>query len=194
LPQTIGELFRAPKFILPYLHHFLTPEETRLLLLLQGQSLSAAQIAGLLEISAGDAQLLLDSAYRRLAVRREEEGGTALYSAGEFYDRLDNHCKFGNYHLLPPRVRRQLDRWCYGEYLRRNDNFREALAARPGYRERHSETLLLLQEAEDFVRSARQIRVLPCNCKMLADNCAHSREICLVLGPELIDERTGGRV
>ncbi len=81
-----------------------------------------------------------------------------------------------------------MDQWCFEEYLKRNDHFRLAVNGDPGYQERHNEAVLLLQEAERLVDNAPVIRVVPCNCKMLADHCGHSREICLVLDPEHVDE------
>jgi Pyruvate/2-oxoacid:ferredoxin oxidoreductase delta subunit len=196
--QQVLALCGAPALVRPYLHLFYTAAEMRLMVLLGRRALSSADLAVLLRWRApsgdGDAAgQLLDDAFRRQVVSRELNDGHPVYRVGSFYERLDNFSKFGNYYVLPRKVRQQLDEWCFQEYLQRNDDFQLAVTGAPDYQERHSEVILLLQEAEQLVTSAPAIRLVPCNCKMLADHCGHSREICLVLDPERIDERTGGR-
>jgi Pyruvate/2-oxoacid:ferredoxin oxidoreductase delta subunit len=193
MPDELLEIIEAPEFIQSFLHLFFSVEELRLLRILGRRALSCEELAELFERPRDGMEALLADAYRRRVLGRDLAGGSPVYRAGSFYDRLDSFCKFGNYGVLPRSVRQLLDQWCFQEYLNRNDNFQLVVNGAPEYQKRHSETILLLREAEQLVDSAPVIRVVPCNCKMLADHCDHSREICLALDPEQIDERTGGR-
>lgn len=186
-------IFRAPGFVKPYLHHFATPEEMRLVVLMGERELTAAEVAGLWDRPLARVEELLEQAYRKQVLNREESAGVPRYRVAEFYDRLDNFCKFGNYQVLPRKLRNRLDRWCFQEYLRRNDDLRRLSADEHQPAGPHNELVLLLSEAEEMIRAASAIRVVPCNCKMLADNCEYSREVCLILDKNRITDRTGGR-
>ena len=193
MPDELLELTEAPEFIQPYLHLFFRADEQILLQTLGCRALSREELAGLLGRPDGDLEPLLADAYRRRVLDRDQAGRSPVYRAESFYNRLDSFCKFGNYGVLPRSVRQSLDEWCFKEYLKRNDGFQLVVNGASGYQEHHGEAILLLREAEQLVDNAPVIRVVPCNCKMLADHCDHSREICLALDPEHIDERTGGR-
>lgn len=191
--KDFSRVFGAPAFIEPYLHFFATEEEMRLVVALGDRSLTAEEIASLLKKPQGDAKGLLEMAYQRQVLDRGEKDGAVRYRVGSFYDRLDNFCKFGNYYVLPKKTRDRLDQWCFEEYLKRNHYFEKVLQGEPDYRDCHNEYVLLLDEVEDMIDAAPVVRLLPCNCKMLADRCDHSREVCLILDPKRISDRTGGR-
>jgi Pyruvate/2-oxoacid:ferredoxin oxidoreductase delta subunit len=186
--MTVQEAFSAavesPAFIMPYLHLFATAEEMRLVVLIGRAGGSAPP---------GTENALLDRAYKGYLLDREERDGSVSYRAGSFYNILKHFALFGNYHVIPRPVRRQLDAWDFAEYLRRNDNFRKVIDARPDYEACHNEWVLLASEAEEMIDASTALRLIPCDCKMLADNCAYSREICLILDQRLISDRTGGR-
>jgi len=186
-------IFQAPKFIKPYLHFFVSKEEMELIVLIGERYLTKAEIAGQLAISEKELKIFLEQAYQRQVINKKTKDGKIFYSAGCFYDRLDNYCKFGNYYVLSKKIRKKIDEWCFNEYLKRNDYFRNITENTSDSGSHHNEWVLLLDEVEAMIEAASAIRVLPCNCKMLADNCSHSRETCLILNKDLIDERTGGR-
>jgi Pyruvate/2-oxoacid:ferredoxin oxidoreductase delta subunit len=185
-------VFGAPEFIRPYLHLFATEREMLLITGMKGRAMSAAEIAALPQITPADAGWLLEGAYRRQVIDRTEKDGVTLYSPADFYSRLDNYSKFGNFYVIPGKIRRQLDQWCFDQYLERHDHFRKVTGGEPEYDHCHNEWVLLLGEVEEMIKAAARIRVLPCNCKMLADNCGHSREICLYFDHSITD-RTAGR-
>lgn len=174
----------SPDFIKPYLHFFATQEEMKLVALIGRAGRSAP---------SSFESTLRDRAYQLYLLDREERNGSFSYTAGNFYNILKHFALFGNYHVIPQPVRRQLDAWDFAEYLRRNDNFRKVIDTRPDYDACHNEWVLLASEVEEMIDAATAIRLLPCDCKMLGDNCTHSREICLVLDRRLISDRTGGR-
>lgn len=186
------ELFQAPDFIKPYLHHFVTEQEMELIVKLKGRSLTADDIAVLIDAPVLEVCSLLEQGYQREVLNREVKEGVVYYKAADFYARLDNYCKWGNYYVLPKGIRRKLDQWCYDEFLLRYDNFKKVIENDPEYDNCFNEWVILLSEVEEMIDHAEQIRVVPCNCKMLADNCDRPREVCLYFDDQITD-RTGGR-
>lgn len=141
----------------------------------------------------GELDDLLARAYQHQIIDREFRDGVSRYRVSCFYDRLDNFAKFGNYHVVPRKVRQQLDEWCFTEYLKRNDSFQQVFSETAESAKCHNEWILLLSEVEAMIDRVTVVRVVPCNCKMLADRCGHSREICLILDRSQVNDRTGGR-
>ncbi|QDR79280.1 ATP-binding protein [Sporomusa termitida] len=193
LLEDFSSIFAVPDFIKPYLHFFATEEEMQLVVMLAKDSLSIATIAARLSRDEAAVAGFLEQAYQRYILNKEVKETTVYYSVSDFYHRLKNFCLFGNYHIIPRRVRKELDAWDFTEYLKRNDYFRKVIDASPEYDDCHNEWILLLHEVEEMIDAASVIRVLPCDCKMLADNCDHSREICLVFDGNHISDRSGGR-
>ncbi|HHY40349.1 MAG TPA: 4Fe-4S binding protein [Syntrophaceticus sp.] len=192
ISEKFMELFQVPDFVKPYLHHFVTEQEMELIVKLKGRSLTADDIAGLMNASVYKVRDLLEKAYQREVLNREIKDGLVYYKAADFYARLDNYCKWGNYYVLPKSVRKKLDQWCYDEFLKRNNNFQKVIENDPEYDNCFNEWVLLLSEVEEMIDVAREIRVVPCDCKMLADNCDRPREVCLFFDNKITD-RTGGR-
>lgn len=186
------KVFRVPEFIRPYLHFFVAEREIRLITVLQDGSLTGEEVARLWREPHQEVSGFLEQAYRRHVVDRAYKDGIALYSAGDFYGRLDNYSKFGNYHVVPLKIRHMLDQWCFEEYLQRNGYFSKITGGQPDYGNCHNEWVLLLPEVEAMIDAAGRIGVVPCNCKMMAGNCGHSREICLLFD-DTITDRTAGR-
>lgn len=185
-------VFQVPDFVEPYMHHFVTGLEKRLVAGMQGRSMTPADIAAMLGESPEKINAFLEQAYRRHVIDKSRKDGVILYSAGDFYGRLDNFSTTGNYLVIPKQIRRRLDRWCFEEYVQRHHGFKKVIENNPEYDGCHNEWVLLLAEVEEMIDSARRIMVAPCNCKMLADNCHFSREICIFFDNEITD-RTPGR-
>ncbi len=192
LVKSFIEICRAPAFIEPYLHFFVTEQEMEFVVACGGKWLSVGEFAALLPQPPAELAFCLEQAYLRHILDKEHTD-TVRYSAGNFYYRLKHFCLFGNYHILPATIRQQLDAWDFAEYLRQNNYFKQVLGQDPDYGQCHNEWILLVEEAEAMIDAAAIVRLLPCDCKMLADQCDYSREICLVLDPERVTDRSGGR-
>lgn len=158
--------FQVPEFVKPYLHHFVTEQEMELVTRMQGRNLTRDQIDSLFEGSL-DIDCLLEQAYRHFVINKEEINGVVYYSVGDFYARLDDQCKFGNYYVLPQKIRQQLDKWCYLEYLKRNSYFKKVVECEPDYENCHNDLVLLVSEVEEMIDAAEKIVVLPCNCTII---------------------------
>lgn len=186
-------LVQAPVEIKPYLHFFYSKGEIKLIMGLGRKKLSVKEVAAYLQIPVEGATDLLESSYRRFLIDKEVKDGPVLYRAGNFYDRQGYCAMFENYHLLPRKLRRFLHEWCYREYVKRHDYFKTVLNGEPAYDHCHNDVVLLLEELEEMIEAAPLIRLLPCDCKMIADKCEHSREVCLWFSPVMIDERIRGQ-
>ncbi|WP_027366119.1 4Fe-4S binding protein [Desulfotruncus alcoholivorax] len=186
------KIIQAPDFVQPYIHFFASEKEMQLVVLLNEQKLTGQEIATLLQEPDEDVKFLLEQAYRRHIINRTVEDGVAVYSAGDFYNRLDSHSLYGNYYVIPKKIRSKLDEWCFEEYLKRHEYFSKVINSEPEYDNCHNEWVLLLNEVEEMIDASTKIKVVPCNCKMMADNCDYSREICIFFDDK-IDDRTIGR-
>lgn len=183
----------APADIEPYLHFFYNKGETELIGQLGYKKAPAEKVARLLQIPEKEAVELLEQSYRRFVLNREEVGDCKLYSAGLFYDRQVHCAMYENYHILPRKLRSSLGGWHFQQYLKRHHHFKTVQEEDPAYESCHNDVILLLEELEEMIKAAPVIRVLPCDCKMLADRCDHSREVCLWFSPEMIERKTRGQ-
>lgn len=187
-------LVDAPAVVEPYLHFFYNKEEVQLIGKLKKEKLPAEEIALLMQKSTDETTDLLEKAYRRYVVNKEAaDGGRDLYSLSLFYNRIGFASVFENYYILPRKLRVALDEWHFQEYVKLHDHFKTVKEGDPAYEQCHNDLVLLLDELEEMIEVAPVIRVLPCDCKMLADRCDHSREVCLWFSPEMIERKTRGQ-
>lgn len=189
--QKFIALFGVPEFVIPHLIFFLAGEEIDLVVKLNGQKCTPAEVADRLGSSLEPALELLESCYAKNIVNREEVNGQVLYFSADFYDRLDFQCKFDpGYKNLDKELLSALDNWCYEVYKGRMNHYLEQLQrGEPVFRA--PETFELLENIEEFLDSSHEIRLVPCNCRSLADNCAGPLETCLSFD-QSINDRTFG--
>lgn len=188
------KLFKVPEFVSPYLSYFVTERELDLVVALDGASLDAREAALRLGLELEQAEKLLLESYHKHVLNREEHQGEVRYTAGDFYDKLDYQCKFGeNYHELDKSVRDALDRWCYDIY---KEGMKPYLAQlkRGEMVERAPETYELIGNLDEFIDGARAIRLVPCNCRRLAENCERPTETCLAFDDAISDRNNGREV
>ena len=185
------EIFQAPEFIKPFIQHFVTEQEMELIVRMKNRSLAEDEIVSLMKDTVTDVNELLEHAYRREVLNKEVKDGIIYYTISNFYARLDNHSKWGNYYVLPRNIRKKLDKWCFEEYLKRHNHFQEVIVSDPDYDNCHNDWILLLSEVEEMIDAARALRVVPVTARC-CDNCDRPREVCLYFDDHITD-RTGGR-
>lgn len=186
------QLFNAPEFIKPYLHLFVTETEMDLALKMGGRILTETEISDLFPKSFTGINGFLEKCYQKEILNKEIKDGTVYYYTADFYQRLGNFCKFGNYHSLPKTIRDRLDQWCLAQYQKKHHYFRQVLENEPDYENCHNDLILLLNEAEECVDTAAVIEVVPCDCRMLADQCDKPIHVCLKFNQSVTD-RSGGK-
>jgi len=185
-------LFEVPEFVVPHLSRFVSEREMDLVLGLDGEKCSVSEIVSRLGCSLKDAQDVLKACYDKHVVHKEELEGELVYFAGDFYDLLDYLCKFDeNYPLIDKDLKQALDQWCYRVYAERMGSYLNSLMNGEPV-DRAPETFLLMEDLDEVLESVREIRLVPCNCRKLAEQCAKPVETCLSFD-SFISDRTFGR-
>lgn len=190
--QLFGQLFQVPDFVLSYLKFFVSGQEIDYVLVLGTARWSFGEAATRLGLEDKAARTLLEDLYQKHIVNRQEVDGQPVYAISDFYAKLDYQCKFGsNYHDIPKQVRDALDAWCYEEYRTRTLPYIKQLEANEEVT-RVPETYELLENIDEFIDRSHKIQVVPCNCRMLAQNCDRPTGTCIGFDDSLTD-RTGGK-
>jgi NAD-dependent dihydropyrimidine dehydrogenase PreA subunit len=170
--------------VLPYLDMIVDEAEMSLIVALQGEALTAGQVAARLQITPGAATELLERAYSRCIVDRAPAADPATYSPASLYARLDHFAKFENWDDLPAGARERIDRRFLDEFIARHRPAVECkLAGRPapGDRPPPNDAVLLLSEINAMLDAATDIVVQPCDCRRLGQHCERPVETCLAL-------------
>ena len=172
----------APSFVVPWLSRFYEPEDIRLL----------AAFAGGSGIGAFSPQVVT-RAVRRAVL---DYGPDGSFVPASFHKRYEIWALFEGYTDVPPDVRRALNEWELDDYLLEVGPGIEKLAkAGPESSDQSDYTFLLLEEAEEMLRSLSRVYLWPCNCRAMWGNCSHSHSVCLRfendrdIGWELTPER-----
>ncbi len=169
-PQTtrlaaVAAAVNAPDFILPWLDRFYAPDEIDLVL--------AAASHGLL----GDYDhSFIDRAVRRAILDREN----GIISPASFHARYELWAFYEHWADIPQEIRDQLNEWELDDYL---DEVGAGITAILEHHSNDSDqrdyTFLLLEEAEELLRSQSAIYLWPCNCRAMMGNCSKSHTVCL---------------
>ncbi len=190
--KRFAELYQAPEFVLPYISFFLAEEEIEIILTLGQDKLSFWEVATRLDKNEDEARLMLEELYQKHVLNREDLDGKTVYSIGDFYQKLDYQCKFGeNYLEMDKNIRNQLDQWCYEIYREKMLPYIEKLRRKEEV-ERSPETYELVEEFYGMIDSTQEIRLIPCNCRKLAQNCDKPTGTCMGFDSSITD-RTGGQ-
>lgn len=189
--KKFAELFAAPEFIVPYLNYFVSDKEIELVVCLDGEKLTVKQIAERLGLDEDKVVKLLENSYKKSVINKEEVDGEILYYASDFYSKLDYQCKFDeNYFNIEKDLRDKLDSWCYEVYKGKMMPYVEDLLAGKEV-EKKPETFLLMKDLDKLLDMVQEIRVVPCNCRRLADNCKKPVNVCIAFD-DCINDRTFG--
>ena len=193
ITKRFANLFGVPDFVFPIISRFASEEEMELVVRLDGQRCSVSELAGKMGCSLEQAEELLSSGYYKHIVNKEERDEEFVYFAADFYERLDYLCKFDEKYQvdIEEGFLRDLDQWCYEVYSERMEPYLEQLRNKEAV-DRAPETFLLIEEIDELLDSVNEIRVVPCNCRKLADHCAKPTETCLGFDQSITD-RTAGR-
>lgn len=184
-------LFSVPEFVRAHLAHFVSEEEMKLVVLLNDEKYSIPEIADKLSGSLSEAEELVGKAYEQHILQREDNGGTWVYFAADFYDRLDYICKFDeNYPLINEDLRQALDQWCYSVYAERMDAYIESLSSGEAV-DRAPEMFMQGEEIDEVLNLVQDIHLVPCNCRKLSGRCAKPTETCFSFDNTITDRAAG---
>ncbi|MHB8992980.1 MAG: aldehyde ferredoxin oxidoreductase C-terminal domain-containing protein, partial [Chloroflexota bacterium] len=179
--QRFAERFGVPEIALPYVDRIVTPEEMILVLAASDGPLTAELAARALDLSSSEAAGLLDSAFRRAVLDRDEAEGHSTYTPTSFYTRMDYFATFDpSWVDLPLEARRAMDEWMLRRYVERvRPNVERLMRGEPAQGSPGNDSVVLLHEAEAIIDAATTIAVVPCDCRSIARNCGKPLETCI---------------
>jgi Pyruvate/2-oxoacid:ferredoxin oxidoreductase delta subunit len=174
-------LFKVPDVALPCLERIVSPEEVRLVLAGAADPLTVESARQALGVSESEAAEILESAFRRAVLDRDETDGQLVYRPTDFYTRLDIFATFdATWDEFPLEDRRALDEWTLDEYVERvRPNVERLKAGQPAVGSPGNDSILLLEELDSIVDAAITIAVFPCNCRRLGQRCQKPVETCV---------------
>jgi Pyruvate/2-oxoacid:ferredoxin oxidoreductase delta subunit len=180
--EELARLVGAPSFIVPWLDRFYEPDDIRLV-----ATFAAGSGAGAFAAQA------VTRAVRRAVLDYGPDGSCVPAS---FHKRYEIWALFEGYTDVPSETRRSLNEWELDDYLLEVGPGIEKLAeSGPDTGDQSDYTFLLLEEAEQMLRSLPRVYLWPCNCRAMWGNCSHSHSVCLRfendrdIGWELTPER-----
>lgn len=133
------------------------------------------------EIDKDGSQFVHDM-YKRAVINKVVVKGKTYYKSSNFYNRIAYFCQYENetWMTVSENTRDQIDVWYVNAY---------AIGAEPRLKEIHegkrelieNAYFFTLQETLDLIDELdKDIYVVPCNCRSVADNCDKPRGVCLL--------------
>ncbi len=196
LHEDFARIFQVPPALLPYLNLVAAPQEMALVVALGDGPLTAEHIAARLDLTPAETEALLNTAYRRHVINRQERAGTTWYTPATFYLRLDPLAMYENWGDVPAQAREAVIEWQLQEFIRTWLPVVEELRDDPDkYVHIPNRDVLLLEEALAMVEAASEFVVVPCDCRAIVMACNRPLETCVRLdqGAVLTLERGHGR-
>lgn len=179
--QRLAAQFGVPDVALPYVHRMVTPEEMILVLAADDGPLTAESAGRHLGLPIDRAAEILDSAFRRAVLDRDETEGVPTYTPTSFYTRMNYFATFDPAWVdLPAEVRAALDEWMLGEYVERvRPNVERLMRGEPAQGSPGNDSVVLPHEVESIIDAATTIAVVPCDCRSIARYCGKPLETCI---------------
>jgi NAD-dependent dihydropyrimidine dehydrogenase PreA subunit len=167
---------------IPYLSLIVDEDEMRLVVDMAGRHLDLQQVANLLALSHTEAANLVGRAYSRCILEKVVEGEVTKYKNSDFYARLDHFAKYENWHDIPDRARKDINKRFLDEFIARHkDNVERKMRGLEAENALPNDTVMLLSEVEEMINAATDIVVQPCDCRKLGENCDRPVETCIWL-------------
>lgn len=155
----------APEFVVLWLDRFYEPAEFDLVL-----EASAGALPGERPEKA------LHRAFRRAVLDRLGDD----WRPSSFHARYEIWALYEDWRDVPPAIRELLNAWELDDYL---DEVGAGITAvregRPDESDQLDYTYLLLEEAEELLRSREAVYLWPCNCRAMVGACEKSHAVCL---------------
>jgi Pyruvate/2-oxoacid:ferredoxin oxidoreductase delta subunit len=161
----LAAVVEAPAFIIPWLGHFYDRGEI---------DLALAAAAG--ELPGTHSRKVLDRAVRRAIIDREDDA----FTPASFHHRYELWAFYEHWADIPQKIRDLLNEWELDDYLDEvGAGISAVLENRAIENGQQGYTFLLLQEAEQLLRTRPAIYLWPCNCRAMMGRCEKSQTVCL---------------
>jgi len=171
----IPSICLIPAFLRPWLDHFYTPREIRLLQILEKQTLSESQIREQLGPELPDD--FLGRAWKKGVVNRSDDG---YFKPADFHDRFEKWALFEGWQALSEAIKTQLNGWELDDYVERHRKRVEQLkAGQPRPIDAACPEYLALDEVGRLFERIPRFYLWPCNCRAMIEGCDHSHLTCI---------------
>ncbi|MGE5632348.1 MAG: ATP-binding protein [Caulobacteraceae bacterium] len=169
------DLFEVPSLLEPHIPLIVTEDEAKLVVAMNKQSWSMSQLVEYLGFKGNTAPEMVKQYYRRGILNKVcMEDGEIGYAPATLYLRLGIFAQYENdaWNTIAGEKRAEIDRWYLNEYKNRIiANFEE---------QQNKEAVLPLNEAIEHLNKVQKpIYLLPCNCRLIAQNCSFPVNVCL---------------
>jgi ferredoxin len=190
------DIFNVPPAMHPHISLVVDDREMELVVKIKDQAVTVEQVANMFDLSQEEAEEFLFSSNQREVLNKETKEGVTTYSAGTFYNRLDNFAMWENWGDVPSDVRDEVIEWSLQEFIELWRPVAEEMKKDPDvYIRIPNRDVLLLDEALEMVDAAEEHLVVPCDCRKIVMACNKPVEVCIRLdeGARLTLERGHGK-
>ena len=161
-------IFNMPPAMQPYVNLIVNDQEMDIVLGIDNQSLTQAQVAELLDATTEETVAALRRLVQRDVLAKETTDGQTTYRVGTFYDNMDYWTAYetGSWLRLPQETRHTVDEWQLQEFIKLHTPSFEIIAKNPdAWLRMKNRDILLLEEALELVEASPHVCLLPCPCK-----------------------------
>jgi ferredoxin len=182
LTEDFIRLFELPPAMVPYLSYVADEQEMKLVVDMNDETMTAAQIAAVMGMPLEDARAFANKCFTRCILSRQTKDGEQVYHAETFYRRLDPISMFEKWGDVPEETRNEVIRWQLQEFIDKYTPAIEEIQKNPdAYVRLPNRDMMLLSEALEAVDAATEHAVTLCDCRTIMMACNRPVEACIRL-------------
>lgn len=191
--------FKVPEVAQSMSHLLVSNQEREIIETIKNDSYSLEDLSTLIENKFGiDGQVAVKEMYKRAILNKIEVNDNVYFEVSGFYYRIAYFCQYEPelWLSVPKEVRVKIDEWYVNTYAESAKIRLEEMIE--GKRELiENAYFFTLQETLELIDSIdKQIYVVPCNCKSVAQKCEKPKGVCLLFedGPNSEWDRGYGQL
>lgn len=178
----LTKYFEVPTELYPYIDLMLSKEEIMLIKQLKDNKYSYDELIKLISDNFDlDPKDFIDSCYKRGIINKEKNREVILYTSANVHTRLDLFAQYEEevWKTIPEADRKLIDQWFVTKYTERAlPRLKEVKAGKRrlienAYFYTLEEILTLIEDID------KDIYVVPCNCKSVAQKCDKPKNVCI---------------
>ncbi len=180
--QRFCRVLKIPDFLKPWLDRFFENPEIDLVLTLEDNPLTAAEMAERIRGTTGtditvNTSSFLERSWKRGIINQRSDG---RYEPADLHTRYDVWAMFEGWKDIPEAIRDQLNdgEWEYSE-RHYQDSVNRMKKGQPRDPSEIYAEYILLHEGEALLDKVEHIYLLPCNCRSMKQGCRQSVYTCL---------------
>lgn len=183
--------FKVPEVAKNMAHLLATDKEREIIETIKNHSYSLKELSKIIEEKFnGIGENLVKEMYKRALLNKIEVDGEVRFETAGFYYRIAYFCQYERdlWLSVPEGIRNRIDEWYVNAYAESAKIRLEEMLQ--GKRELiENAYFFTLQETLDLIDSIeKQIYVVPCNCKAVAQKCEKPKGVCLLFETDINSE------